>query len=88
MTPDPVRQFVLEEFLRGQDPTSLPLDQPLVSSGIIDSVGTMKLVLFLEAEYAITIDTEEILGGRLDTLRRIHELVAEKIALSRPAQGG
>ena len=75
-----VRDFVLREYLPGEKPEALSPDQPLISSGLIDSVGTLKLVLFLEETFGITIATEDITGGRLDTLGRIADLVQSRRA--------
>ena len=81
-TPDPILGFILSEFLAGTQPNTVNPDQPLISSGIIDSVGTMKLVLFLEKSFEIDIEAEDITAGRLDTLRSIAALVAERQAAS------
>ncbi len=79
MSLDQVRKFVVSEFLTGEDPTSLALDQPLVTSGIVDSVGTMKLVLFLEQQFGIELDSDDIVSGQLDTVLSIVALVESKL---------
>jgi acyl carrier protein len=80
MTQDPILDFIVSEFLAGVEREEVSVDQPLISSGIIDSVGTMKLVLFLEKSFGIDIEAEDITAGRLDTLRAIADLVADKRA--------
>ena len=82
MNIDVVREFVVREFLPGQDPQTLPADQPLISSGVIDSVGTLRLTLFLEETFQIEITAEDISSGRLDSLSAISELVERKRAPS------
>jgi acyl carrier protein len=79
MSFDSIRFFVVSEFLAGQDPLELDLDQPLVTSGIVDSVGTMRLVLFLEQTYDIELDSSDIASDRLDTVRSIAALVESKL---------
>ncbi len=73
-----VRSFINREFLRGEALDFLTEDQPLVTSGLLDSVATLKLVLFLEAQFDITIDTADIADGQLDTLASIEALVQRK----------
>jgi acyl carrier protein len=80
MTANPVRDFVLREFLPGERPEALGDDVRLITSGLIDSVGTLRLVLFLEETFGITIATEDISGGKLDTLAEIRSLVAARKA--------
>ena len=43
-----VREYVLSEFLPGEDPDSLRDDTPMVTGGILDSITSVKLVTFLE----------------------------------------
>ena len=43
-TIDLVRKFVLEEFLEGEAPEELTETTPLLTSGILDSVATLKLI--------------------------------------------
>ena len=78
MTADAVREFVAREFLAGQDPEALSGDQPLISSGLIDSVGTLRLVLFLEETFKIEVSAEDISSGKLDTVSAISALVQQK----------
>jgi acyl carrier protein len=70
---------VVAEFLAGVEPDDLDLDQPLVTSGIVDSIGTMRLVLFLEQQFGIELDANDIVSGQLDTVRSIASLVDSKL---------
>ncbi len=78
MTSDPIAEFISREFLSNSATSALSESQPLISTGIIDSVGTMRLVLFLEESYGIRIDAPDISGGRLDCLAAIRRLIAER----------
>ena len=78
MSPDPILDFIVSEFLAGTQPSDVSPDQPLITSGIIDSVGAMKLVLFLEKTFGVEIDADDITAGHLDTLRAITTLVTDK----------
>jgi acyl carrier protein len=75
---DAIRDFVIREYLPGQAPATLGADVPLISSGVIDSVGTLKLVLFLEETYGVQIDAADIDAGKLDSLASISALVDAK----------
>jgi len=80
MSFESIRHFVVSEFLQGHRAEDLDLDQPLLSSGIVDSVGTMKLVLYLEQEFGIVLDSDDIASDQLDTVRSIGALVEGKLA--------
>jgi acyl carrier protein len=73
-----VHHFILREFLPGEDPDELTLQTPLITGGILDSIRTLKLVVFLEEHFGITIEAFEAGVDHLDTIDRIAELVAGK----------
>jgi acyl carrier protein len=73
-----VKQFVARELAR--DRAGDLESESLVESGIIDSVGIMKLVDFLEKELRVKITDDELLPENFDTLDAIAALVAPKVS--------
>lgn len=53
-------------------------DTALISSGILDSISTLKLVDFLEKKYQFDFLPHEVDKEHLDTLQRIAEFVISK----------
>ena len=74
-----VRGFILEHFLPGEDPDLLTPTTPLMSSGILDSINSLKLILFLETEFNIEIAAHEASEEYLDTLENIGKLIESKL---------
>jgi acyl carrier protein len=79
-----VKGFLLEAFLPGEDPDELTRETELVSSGILDSVATLRLVTFLEERFGIQVEPHEADEEHLNTLASIAELVAAKRARGAP----
>lgn len=73
-----VKQFVLKEFLPGEDPGELTSTTPLITGGILDSLATMKLIMFLEERYGVKFEAHEVDAEQLDTVADIAKLVAAK----------
>ena len=80
MIAETIREFVVGEFFAGREPPLLRSDTKLVSTGVVDSVGTMRLVLFLEERFGILIQAEDISTGGLDTLDAMTALVERRQA--------
>ncbi len=77
-TKDQVRDYIIENFLFG-DTTSLIKDSAsLLDSGIIDSVGVMELVAFLEEDFGLTIDDEELIPDNLDSVDNLASFIGKK----------
>lgn len=73
-----VHGYILNEFLPGEDPEELTGDTPLITGGILDSITTLKLVVFLEEHFGITVEAHEAGVEHLDSIGQIAKLVAEK----------
>jgi len=73
-----VKSFILKEFLPGEDPVNLMPTTPLMSTGILDSLATLKLISFLEQEFDIQIEAHEADEEHLETLEAICKLVDSK----------
>ena len=73
-----VHQYILREFLPGEDPSELEDQTPLITGGILDSITTLKLVTFIEDYFGITVEAYEAGVDHLDTIDQIAALVVEK----------
>jgi acyl carrier protein len=75
----PIRQFILDEFLPGESPELLTDNTALVTGGILDSIATMKLALFLEEQFGIELQAHEMSVEHLNTVTEIVNLVRSKL---------
>ncbi len=73
-----VHGYILNEFLPGEDPGELTDRTPLITGGILDSITTLKLVVFLEEHFGITVEAHEAGVENLDSIGQIARLIAEK----------
>jgi acyl carrier protein len=75
-----VHDYILREFLPGEDPEELTEQTPLITGGILDSISTLKLVVFLEERFEVLIEAHEAGVEHLDSVGQIARLIAEKKA--------
>ncbi len=75
-----VHHFILKEFLPGEEPGELTDRTPLITGGILDSISTLKLVVFLEEHFGITVEAYEAGVDHLDSIRQISEMIRSKQA--------
>jgi acyl carrier protein len=74
-----IRQFVVENFLFGQNDKQVSDTQSFLESGIIDSTGVLELIAFLESKYGISIADEELVPANLDSVDRVANFVGTKL---------
>ena len=68
----------MEEFLPGESPDELTETTPLISGGILDSIATLKLVMFMEEQFGVSFAPHEVDKENLDDLTRIVRLLQSK----------
>jgi acyl carrier protein len=73
-----IKDFIIKEFLPGEDPSELTDTTPLITGGVLDSIATLKLVMFIEERYGITLQAHEVDPEHLDTISQIAELIRSK----------
>ena len=76
MSSQPLSEQILA-FVRTQlgVEDALTPDTPLVTNGLIDSVGLMRLAAFVEQATGLTIPDQDINAGHFDTARQIDAYV-------------
>jgi acyl carrier protein len=74
-----IRQFVVTNFLFGQDNAGLTDEASFLEGGIIDSTGVLELVAFLEQQYGISVGDRELLPENLDSIHNASRFVARKL---------
>lgn len=47
------------------------IDEPLYTSNLIDSMGTVDLAMMLEEEFNIKIDTRDIIESNFDSIEKL-----------------
>jgi acyl carrier protein len=75
-----LHNFILTEFLPGESPGNLRDDTPLRTSGILDSLATLRLVSFVEEQFGIAVEAHEAGVENFDRIADIAAFVAVKQA--------
>ncbi len=74
-----LKQFVTSEFMYEQDSKALSPDLDLLNQGIIDSMGILDLVSYLEQTFNIQVTDEEITPENFRNLNALTHFVQGKV---------
>lgn len=80
-----VRGYITENFLYMRPDFSIGDDDSLLGKGIIDSMGVIEVITFIQQEFSITIDDDDITEENLGTLSAIARYVVGKQAQTKAA---
>ena len=75
---DKIRTFVVENFLFGNN-QNLEDTTSFLEEGIIDSTGVLELVTFIEEEFSIIVEDEELIPENLDSIYNVTAYLGKKI---------
>ena len=70
-TRDIITSFVLDTFQAGTPGLRIEEDTSFLESGLIDSMGVLELVDFLEGQFGIAVEDSELVPENLDSIRNI-----------------
>ncbi|HSM72727.1 MAG TPA: phosphopantetheine-binding protein [Anaerolineales bacterium] len=71
--------FIATDILKQPD-RSIAADEPLISSGLIDSFSLMDVALFVEDTYGVRIEDTELNADTFDNLTQLADLIESRKA--------
>jgi acyl carrier protein len=72
------RNFVVENFMYMRKVKTIGDDESLLRTGVISSLGMMEVVEWVESNFGVSVDPNEITEQNFDTLRGIARFVSSK----------
>ncbi len=76
---DSIEKVLLTEIAAGMGKKTLAPDEDLLEQGIVDSLGLMKLIAFMEDTFNIKIMDEEIVPENFQSLNSMAMLVEKQM---------
>lgn len=72
-----VREFILQQFPRARKQQINNSDH-LLESGMLDSLGVLQVVTFIEGEYGFSVSDEDLVPENFQTIDRIAAFIQSK----------
>jgi acyl carrier protein len=76
---EPVRAFILE-YAAARGAKEIKDDEPLLTNNLIDSLGSFRMIAFLEENFPLTIEDTDMVPENFQTLNAIETFVHAKLA--------
>ena len=71
-------KYIEEELSNEELDDGLEVDEDLLGSGILDSLGMVKLISFIETEFGYKVEPEEMLIENFMTVSHVMKYLGEK----------
>ncbi|RPJ29273.1 MAG: acyl carrier protein [Chloroflexi bacterium] len=72
-----IEKYIADQILK-QPNRKIPPDEPLISSGLIDSFSLMDLALFVEDTFGVRIEDTELNANTFDNLTQLAGLITSR----------
>ena len=78
-----IKEYVAENLLFAE---AFPYadDASFLGEGIVDSVGVMELVAFVNTQFGVTVEPQEITPENFDSVQRLGDFIARKRGAAAP----
>ncbi len=77
-TKEKLKNYILENFLFTDDQSALNDDDSFLEQGIIDSTGILEVVFFIDEEFGVSVEDEEMIPEHLDSINNLVKFVTRK----------
>ena len=74
-----IREFIATDLLFSKNGYPHPDDTSFLESGVVDSMGIMELVLFIEENFNIQIEDHEVIPDNFDSVNKLGSYIGEKM---------
>lgn len=74
-----IRAFIVDELQGGVDPEFLDNDTFLIEEELIDSLGIMAMVAFIENNWKVDVPAEDVLIENFESIPAIERLIVGKV---------
>jgi acyl carrier protein len=73
-----VERFIVDEILLGDSQTRIEPSQSLIGSGVLDSLALLRLIAFIEEQFGVTVNDDEVIPDNFETINEIKSFVERK----------
>ena len=75
-----IQQFVAQNLLFSDQGYRFSNNASFIQEGIIDSMGVMELATFVNTEFGIQVDPQDVTPDNFDSVNKLAEYVRRKVA--------
>jgi acyl carrier protein len=80
-----IRTYIAENILFSNNGYRYSDDASFLEEGIVDSMGIMELVMFVEENFGVTVDDEDLTPDNFDSVARLAAYIRRKSEALTPA---
>jgi acyl carrier protein len=80
---DKIKEFIVKNLYYAEG-AALSDDASFLAEGVIDSMGSMELVAFVESEFNVKVEISEVVVKNFDSIHKMANFVRRKLGMAEP----
>jgi methoxymalonate biosynthesis acyl carrier protein len=76
---DTLASFFGQQGMSREGAVAVAPDTDIIGQGLVDSLGIFKLIAFVEENFAVTVEPDEVLLENFQTPRALRNLIVKKL---------
>ncbi len=76
-----IRKYVAQNLLFSDNGFEYDDDDSFLQEGIVDSIGVLELVLFVEETFGLSVDDQEITPDNFDSVNKLANYIRSKMVV-------
>lgn len=73
-------QYIQEQLLGGDSEEDISVEDDLLNSGLLDSLGIVRLIAFIEGEYGIKVPPQDMVIANFVSVEAMVNYISNKLA--------
>jgi acyl carrier protein len=74
-----IKRFLVDEIMVKDGRTEIQDNVSLIASGLLDSLALLRLIEFVEEQFGVTVEDDELLPENFQTIDAIRHFVEQKM---------
>ena len=79
-----IKEYVAKDLLFSDNGFEYSNDDSFLEEGIIDSTGVLELVLFVEEEFGIAVEDQDVTRENFDSINELANYIRQRLTVSHP----
>lgn len=79
----PIREFIAANIIYSQEGFHYADDASLLQEGVIDSLGVVELVTFVQKQFNVKVEQQEVTPDNFDSVMKLSAFVRRKLGEAR-----
>jgi acyl carrier protein/SAM-dependent methyltransferase len=80
-----ISRHIADEIMLENDQTQIAYDEDLIKLGVLDSLALLKLIVFVEEQFDVKVDGEELIPDNFRTINQIKAFIKSKEQAHQPS---